>query len=1037
MAELVRDYRIKQKTSIGGDTLILHPETKGHLVIQETDYRLLGPSSFTLGSTYTDGTLNSGTGIGELTWTALIEQGIQSGNITLTLPSEGGELALKSDVPNLSFTDGLLDGTFDTGTGAISLVPYAAAADGTFSWTALPTTGITDLSYSGNFHTNLLSATGDLSVGGNSTTTGSSTISGVLEANGGITADGNKFTVQDGTGNMYTAGSLTATQLATLNGGADINGDLTVDGGTISLDALVAANFTLSGANASATNLILTASNSIGDASVLISGKTEIDITAPIVDINGAVDISSTLGVTGISTLVGKLNANGGIAVDTNKFTVDTSGNTVIAGTLGVTGATTLTDDLAINGGDLTTTSATFNILDTTATTINAFGDATTLSVGYDGTASSTTEIATGVTGDGNTTTVNVGTTGASGSTTTINLGTAGLDRVSTVNINGDLNVSGTMNVVNTETINIADNIVILNSNLDDYNGIDLIPGGWTAGLTVKTGAATQQNLFWDADDNRWEIDGQEIASSASKLSLFSATSSAELAGVISDETGTGKLVFSDAPTLSSFTATSLANLDGGIEVYDATNGNVFTVASSTGDIYTAGNYTTDGKMIITSPTTKTLGSNENNLFEVLSSISEPLLTVATNGDVTIGGILTLNGTTNVMIGDFDIDGDVDISGSLFVQGDATFTGEIIGDNMILTGSLITKGDVWLGNQELDTIQIDGLTSFTDDIHLLENRYFVNETVDVGLLATLKVYKEGWESSTVPILDAIPADHYLIKKQDQFVYYTDPNYTLYTAVANETWAGAQTETVPHGTTDPLVNITLDSDTGDATFAGTVSIVGALTANSFNGLTIDSSTGTLDIANTKSLTVDDTTTLGTNAITLASGKSLTAQYASLSIGDATGTGNITLKSNNNTDKTLILEDNLTSKALTSGHVLYASSNDTIDSEAQLAISRGGTGAATAAANTVFAAPNGSTGAPAFRSLVNTDLPNTGVTPATYSSVTVNSKGVVTTAGQLVQVGYYLSTGTSTDVTNQPAANLAVGGLFFEALEATPV
>jgi hypothetical protein len=49
---------------------------------------------------------------------------------------------------------------------------------------------------------------------------------------------------------------------------------------------------------------------------------------------------------TGITTIAGLLNANGGIAVDTNKFTVaDGSGDTLCAGTLGVTGLS------ALNGG--------------------------------------------------------------------------------------------------------------------------------------------------------------------------------------------------------------------------------------------------------------------------------------------------------------------------------------------------------------------------------------------------------------------------------------------------------------------------------------------------------------------------------------------------------------------------------------------------------------------------------------------------------------------------------------------------------------
>lgn len=69
----------------------------------------------------------------------------------------------------------------------------------------------------------------------------------------------------------------------------------------------------------------------------------------------GALSLSSTLGVTGATTL---------------------------SSTLAVTGNTTLTGDLAVNGGDITTTATTVTLFNTTATTVNAFGAATSISLG-------------------------------------------------------------------------------------------------------------------------------------------------------------------------------------------------------------------------------------------------------------------------------------------------------------------------------------------------------------------------------------------------------------------------------------------------------------------------------------------------------------------------------------------------------------------------------------------------------------------------------------------------------------------------------
>ena len=100
------------------------------------------------------------------------------------------------------------------------------------------------------------------------------------------------------------------------------------------------------------------------------------------------------------TTLNGTTGINTGAAAGTQR--IDASGNLVnigtitsglingqtissaanFTGTLAVATDTTLTGDLAVNGGDMTTTQATFNLLNATATTVNAFGAATAINVG-------------------------------------------------------------------------------------------------------------------------------------------------------------------------------------------------------------------------------------------------------------------------------------------------------------------------------------------------------------------------------------------------------------------------------------------------------------------------------------------------------------------------------------------------------------------------------------------------------------------------------------------------------------------------------
>ena len=79
--------------------------------------------------------------------------------------------------------------------------------------------------------------------------------------------------------------------------------------------------------------------------------------------------------------------------------------------------------------------STTMALFDTTATTVNFAGAATTGNFGYDGTAASTTRLSTGATVSGSTKTVNIGTGGASGSTTNINIGSSTLGSLGTTYI--------------------------------------------------------------------------------------------------------------------------------------------------------------------------------------------------------------------------------------------------------------------------------------------------------------------------------------------------------------------------------------------------------------------------------------------------------------------------------------------------------------------------------------------------------------------------------------------------------------------------
>jgi hypothetical protein len=142
-----------------------------------------------------------------------------------------------------------------------------------------------------------------------------------------------------------------------------------------------------------------------------------------------------------------------------------------------------------------------------TSTAPVAFAGATTLTIGYGSTASSTTNISTGAVGSGNTKTINIGTGSAAGSTTNINLGDADGGTV-TVNkdlvVSGDLTVNGTTTTINSTTLDVDDiNITVAKgaANAAAANG---------AGLTVDGASATI--LYTSATDS-WNFNKPLIAS--------------------------------------------------------------------------------------------------------------------------------------------------------------------------------------------------------------------------------------------------------------------------------------------------------------------------------------------------------------------------------------------------------------------------------------------------------------------------------------------------------------------------------------------
>ena len=150
---------------------------------------------------------------------------------------------------------------------------------------------------------------------------------------------------------------------------------------------------------------------------------------------------------------------------------------------------------------------------------------------------------------------------------------------------------------------------------------------------------------------------GGTVAYVANKLSVFAATTSAELAGVISDETGSGALVFANSPTLVTPTlgaalATSITATSGNMTVNAASgNNSVNLVPTGTGTVDVANKRITS----VAEPTQSSDAATKNYVDAVKTGLDvKDSVIVTTTGNLTatyangtsgVGATLTNSGT--------------------------------------------------------------------------------------------------------------------------------------------------------------------------------------------------------------------------------------------------------------------------------------------------------------------------------------------------------------------------------------------------------
>jgi hypothetical protein len=483
--------------------------------------------------------------------------------------------------------------------------------------------------------------------------TGTLAIDGITTLNNvtdSTTKDDGALVIEGGVGiekTLNVGGNLNVT------GNAVIQGTLTANGGTLTLGDADTDNVVF---NADVNSHILPNTDNTYDLGSAAKSWRNlfVDSTATVnnLSITGSQTITATTQSTDKNT--GALVVGGGVGIEKN---TNIGGNLAVTGTTALTGNTTITGDLAVNGGDLTTSSDAFNLLNTTATTVNFAGAGTSISIGAP----------TGVT------TVNHGLTVAGGSGQSFLVTDGTTNRFTVDSTNGNTVVSGTLEVTGGSTMsgNLAVNGGALTTNQTTFNLLN------TTATTVNfAGAATTLNL--GTSSGTLTIGNATITgTNATSLNLNGADPS-----IVTSSTGTVSVFNSNAATGNLFGAAT-----------------AISIGAVTGTTTIRNNTQVNGTLGVTGATnlSSTLGvTGATTLSSTLGVTGAALLSSTLGVSDTISATKA-SGTGLAVTADATVGGDLTVTGNLTINGTTTninTTNLVVEDKNVILGDVATPTDV-------------------------------------------------------------------------------------------------------------------------------------------------------------------------------------------------------------------------------------------------------------------------------------------------------------------------------------------------------
>jgi hypothetical protein len=322
--------------------------------------------------------------------------------------------------------------------------------------------------------------------------------------------------------------------------------------------------------------------------------------------------------------------------------------------------------------------------------------------------------------------------------------------------VSGNLTVSGTTTTVNTETINLADNIILLNSN-------EAGTPSQNAGIEIERGTSANKTLVWDETADKWTVGAEtfvaatfegavtgNVTGTVSSIANHSTTNLTEGTNLyftaarargnisVTDSGGDGSLSYDNSTGVITYTGpsatevrahfsagTGVAISSGQVSIGQAvgTTSNVsFNNVTATGSFFgnVTGNVTGNAGTATTLATARTIGGVS---FNGSAAIDLPGVNTAGNQNTTgnagtatkwaTARTITLTGDVTGVSGDFD--GSSNLSFATTIAANSVALGTDTTGNYVASvanGAYITGGSAGSEGATL-TLAVDATTTAT------------------------------------------------------------------------------------------------------------------------------------------------------------------------------------------------------------------------------------------------------------------------------------------------------------------------------------